>query len=89
MLMSEQDAATAGPVQTEAREVPMDAAARNLVYLEIRGRLRDGWDDLPEGLTTQNLRDLAAMAKSRNDYRIHTLCNDAALAQADGAPPQA
>jgi hypothetical protein len=34
-----------------------------------------GWDQLPEGLTKRNLRDLAIMAKARGDHRIHALCS--------------
>jgi hypothetical protein len=51
-----------------------EAEARHNLYLDVRGHIKAGWDELPEGLTPRNLRDLAAMAKARKDHRIHTLC---------------
>lgn len=52
-----------------------EAELRHGLYLEVRGHLRAGWDQLPEGLTKRNLRDLAIMAKARGDHRIHALCS--------------
>ncbi|MGZ3272600.1 MAG: hypothetical protein ACXU82_11795 [Caulobacteraceae bacterium] len=58
-----------------------------MLYLTVRRHLQAGWDQLPEGLTRRNLRDLAVMAKVRKDHRIRALC-EAVAAQAaptDGA----
>jgi hypothetical protein len=81
MPMAEQDAHDArlkhrnryGP-QAQA-----EAEIRHGLYLEVRGHLKAGWDQLPEGLTKRNLRDLAVMAKARGDHRIHALCSRADL----------
>ena len=59
-------------------QAQLEAEARHLLYLTVRGHLQAGWDQLPEGLTRRNLRDLAIMAKVRRDHRIRTLCEEAA-----------
>jgi hypothetical protein len=75
-------------------EAQIEAEARHLLYLEVRRHLKDGWEQLPEGLTPRNLRDLAVMAKARSDRRIHALCRSACSARTVGAggatssPPQ-
>jgi hypothetical protein len=63
-------------------EARTEGEARHLLYLEVRNHFKAGWDELPEGLTQRNLRDLAAMAKARNDHRIYALCRQADLAGA-------
>ena len=40
-----------------------ESEARHQLYLDVRGLVRTRWDDLPEGFTPRNLRDLAAMPK--------------------------
>ena len=52
-----------------------EAEIRHGLYLEVRGHLKAGWDQLPQGLTRRNLRDLAVMAKARGDHRILALCS--------------
>ena len=53
------------------------AEARHLLYLRVRAHLKAGWDQLPEGLTERNFRDLAIMAKARSDHRMFALCSRA------------
>jgi hypothetical protein len=62
-------------------EAHTQSEARHRLYLEIHGHIKAGWDELPEGLTQRNLRDLAVMAKARSDRRIYTLCRQAHLGE--------
>jgi len=64
-----------------------ESEARHQLYLDFREHIRAGWDELPEGLTPRNLRDLAAMAKARKDHRIHTLCRQADVDETAGESP--
>jgi hypothetical protein len=87
-----------GPDSSQARlqqqnrydgEARVESEARHQLYLDVREHIRAGWDELPEGLTRRNLRDLAAMAKSRKDHRIHALCRQADVDETSppGEPP--
>jgi len=87
-----------GPDGSEARlkqqnryggDARVESEARHQLYLDVREHIRAGWDELPEGLTPGNLRDLAAMAKSRKDHRIHALCcqEDVHETSLAGEPP--
>jgi len=76
----------AGPDSATARlrrqnryggEARTRADARHTLYLHVRGHLKAGWSELPEGLTHRNLSDLAVMAKARGDRRIYALCRPA------------
>ena len=64
-----------------------EAEVRHRLYLEVRGHLRAGWDQLPDGLTQRNLRELAVMAKARSDHRIHALCSRAGVRQTECPTP--
>jgi len=50
------------------------AARRHLMYLSVRRHLAAGWETLPEGLSAADLRDLAAMACSRRDRTMQSVC---------------
>jgi hypothetical protein len=56
------------------RQAQTEAEARHLLYLGVRGHLKAGWVQLPDGLTQRNLRELATMAKARGDRLIYALC---------------
>jgi len=50
------------------------AARRHLLYLRVRSHVAAGWGALPDGLSAADIRDLAAMACSRRDRTIQSLC---------------
>ena len=50
------------------------AARRHLLYLRVRSHVAAGWDALPDGLSAADIRDLAAMACSRRDRTMQSLC---------------
>ena len=62
------------------------AARRHLLYLRVRSHVAAGWDALPDGLSATDIRDLAAMACSRRDRTIQSLCR--IQSATDGPPPR-